>query len=79
MFASGSDVRTNVIYDDNFTFTINNLLTYRGQLDWSTQTNPLAPSTGAVIFSVANLAVESDESLVLKFFNNREEIVFVLR
>jgi len=77
-FSSGRDVRTDVIYNDNFTFTITRLITYRECLV-DRATNPLAPATGSIVFSVADRAVESDESLALRFFNNREEIVFVLR
>lgn len=78
MLASGRDIAANVIYDDNFTFTRSRLMTYREDLEGRT-TNPLAPTTGSVIFTVADRAVESDGSLTLRFFNNREEIFFVLR
>ena len=77
MFATQADVRTNVVYANEFTFNRTNLLTYR-DIEGRT-TNALTSTTGGVIFSVANRAVESDGSLVLRFFTNREEVVFVLR
>lgn len=78
MFPSGSDIRTNIIYDDTFTFSRINLLTYRECLE-GRSTNPLAPTTGSLIYSIADLAAQSDGSLILRLFNDRDEIVFTLR
>jgi len=77
MFAVGNDIRANVIYDETFTFTRSSFLTFRCMEGRSS--NPLTETTGPVVFSVADRAVESDGPLVLRFFNNRNEIAFVLR
>ena len=77
-FGGNSDFNANVIYDDSFTFTRNRLMTYRDELE-GRQTNPLTSTTGGVIFAVADRAVESDSSLILRFFTNRDEVIFILR
>jgi len=77
-FGGNRDISAQIIYNETFTFTRNSLMTYRDELE-GRQTNPLTSTTGAVIFAVADRAVESDGVLELRFFTNRDEVVFVLR
>jgi len=61
MFALRADVSTDIIYDNTFTFTKNRILTYSNDLEGQ-ETNPLTSTTGAVIYAIAERAVESDGS-----------------
>lgn len=51
---------------------------YREQIQ-DTQVNPLTSITGAMVFSVADRAIESDNPLVLNFYNNDGTITYRLR
>ena len=62
-----------------FTTTTDLLFGYDGQLNWRTQTSPLSSSTGSLIFSVSERIFETDGSIEFRIFNNREELIFVLR
>ena len=68
-----------IVYDDTFTFPHTRLPAYRDSLLEGMLTSPLTSSTGSIVFSIADRAVESDGSLILTFSIGREEISFNVR
>jgi hypothetical protein len=74
----GRHVDAEVVYNDSITFNFINLLGYDECLDHEV-VNPLTTKTGALVFSVAERAANSDDSLVLRLYKGREEIIFELR
>jgi len=79
LYPTSTDIKVDLLYNNEFTFTITNLMAYNNQLDFMTQTNPLAPSTGALIFSIADSAVDSDELLCLRIISGKQEEHFRLK
>ena len=71
--------RADVRYADNFNFRLVTLFSYGNRLDLGRAVNPLVTSYGALIFEVADRAVESDGSLILRFMQGIDELAFTLR
>jgi hypothetical protein len=73
-----TDINAQIVYDNTFVFRRTRLTAYSNCI-LSRSTNPLTSTTASIVFQVAERAANSDNSLVLRFFNGREEIVFMLR
>ena len=68
-----------LFYADTFNFAHTRLPSYRDTLLEGMLTSPLTSSTGSIVFTVADRAVESDGSMILVFIIGREEIRFNVR